>query len=264
MAALESTRPQPQHSGCHPLAGMLHHLQYMSSSRLLKTSRRYFHAFGFDKIRRSFPRIQPALRERVARLPGDAFRSRTIRWSNSAAVKSCASASLLVSVTGFLIWNFDSNSPSNEASQFGYYKVLQENAFESSNHITDLGSKPPPSNIAFTYPQLSEDKKTRLIILEPGEPDDELRCHLKHICSLQDHEYEALSYVWGVKSKTHAIECSGMKIQVTANLDAALRQLRSANRPRVLWIVAICINQDDKVERNRQVRIMQEIYANAT
>jgi hypothetical protein len=169
-----------------------------------------------------------------------------------------------VSLTCLLIWVAESSSPSNEAPQFGYYKVLQENALESSNRITILRRKPPPSNIIFTYPRLSEDEKTRLMILEPGELDDELECHLKHIRSLQDHEYEALSYVWGETSTKHVIQCSGTKIQITANLEGALRQLRYANRPRVLWVDAICINQDDKAERSRQVRIMQEIYANAT
>ena len=141
--------------------------------------------------------------------------------------------------------------------------MLQESAVESSNRITVLRSKLPPSNTTFAYPRLREDQKTRLMILEPGAPDDEFKCHLKHIHSLQDHEYEALSYVWGETSTSHVIQCSGMKIHITANLEGALRQLRYANKPRVLWVDAICINQNDKAERSRQVRIMQEIYANA-
>ncbi len=180
------------------------------------------------------------------------------------ALKSSASASLLVSLTGLLIWIAESSSPSNETSQVAYYKSLQEKALEGSNHIADLKRKPPPSSITFTYARLSEGEKTRLMVLEPGEPDDELRCHLKHICSLQDHDYEALSYVWGETSPKHLIQCSGTNIQITANLEDALRQLRYANRPRVLWVDAICINQGDKAERSRQVRIMQSIYANAT
>jgi hypothetical protein len=102
------------------------------------------------------------------------------------------------------------------------------------------------------------------MILEPGEPGDELKCHLKHIRSLQDHEYEALSYFWGETSGKHAIECSEMKIHITTNLEAALQQLRAANKPKVLWVDAICINQGDKAERNRRPSVVQEIYANVT
>jgi hypothetical protein len=50
---------------------------------------------------------------------------------------------------------------------------------------------------------------------------------------------------------------------ITSNLEAALQQLRLVDEPRVLWIDAICINQDDVHERSRQVWIMQEIYAKA-
>jgi len=108
--------------------------------------------------------------------------------------------------------------------------VLQEDALKSNDHhITDLSRKLFPSNIAVTYPRLSKDEKTRLLILKPGEPDDQLECHLKHVRSLQDHEYEALSYVWGETSTKHVMQCSGMKIHITANLDSALRQLRYVN-----------------------------------
>jgi Heterokaryon incompatibility protein (HET) len=59
------------------------------------------------------------------------------------------------------------------------------------------------------------------------------------------------------------MSCSGMKIQITVNLDAALRRLRLPDQPRLLWVDAICINQGDIIERSRQVRIMRDIYANA-
>lgn len=53
-------------------------------------------------------------------------------------------------------------------------------------------------------------------------------------------------------------------VEITANCDAALRRLRDLNEPRVLWIDAICINQEDQSERSLQIGIMQDIYANAT
>lgn len=122
---------------------------------------------------------------------------------------------------------------------------------------------PNGSLASFAYPHLSENEKTRILILEPGKFGDELKGSLKHVRSLQDHDYEALSYVWGETSGTHTMTCSGMEIQITANLDAALRALRFADKPRTLWVDAICINQKNVVERGRQVRDMQEIYANA-
>jgi len=51
---------------------------------------------------------------------------------------------------------------------------------------------------------------------------------------------------------------------VTANCEAALRRLRNANSKRILWVDAICINQDDPTERSQQVTLMRDIYRNAS
>jgi hypothetical protein len=50
---------------------------------------------------------------------------------------------------------------------------------------------------------------------------------------------------------------------VTSNLDVALRYLRLKDQPRVLWIDAICINQHNIQERNKQVAQMRSIYQSA-
>ena len=51
---------------------------------------------------------------------------------------------------------------------------------------------------------------------------------------------------------------------VRPNLASALKQLRYRDRPRYLWIDAICINQDDNNERNVQVALMGGIYSGAS
>lgn len=43
----------------------------------------------------------------------------------------------------------------------------------------------------------------------------------------------------------------------------ALRRLRLANRPRVLWIDAVCIDQANVAERNAQVLQMPVMYSRA-
>lgn len=47
------------------------------------------------------------------------------------------------------------------------------------------------------------------------------------------------------------------------NLNIALRHVRSPDKGRILWIDAICINQKDVEERNREVARMGEIYSKA-
>ena len=49
-------------------------------------------------------------------------------------------------------------------------------------------------------------------------------------------------------------------IYVTRSLYHALRYLRYKSQSRVLWIDAICVNQDDLKERSCQVQRMADIY----
>ncbi|UZP36922.1 hypothetical protein NXS19_004738 [Fusarium pseudograminearum] len=53
-------------------------------------------------------------------------------------------------------------------------------------------------------------------------------------------------------------------MQIASNLHQALLHLRHPRRARVLWIDALCINQDDSNERGQQVQLMRDIYAQAT
>lgn len=84
--------------------------------------------------------------------------------------------------------------------------------------------------------------------------------------------YEALSYSWGstVKCEIAYIELqetphscaipSQVTMELRPNLASALKHLRDSDKPRTLWVDAICINQKDDLERNRQVSLMRDIY----
>ncbi|EME39434.1 hypothetical protein DOTSEDRAFT_114076, partial [Dothistroma septosporum NZE10] len=90
----------------------------------------------------------------------------------------------------------------------------------------------------------------------------------------QPADYCALSYAWGPTSGdgshlTQKIICDGHSLPVTANLHAALKRIRQKTAeeqlPRTsLWVDALCINQRDADERNRQVAMMFRIYRNAS
>ena len=80
--------------------------------------------------------------------------------------------------------------------------------------------------------------------------------------------YEALSYHWGSGEATFKIKIytEGFPgtFPIRPNLHAALNQLRLPDKPRRLWIDAICINQNDNDELNAQVSIMADVYSKAT
>lgn len=76
--------------------------------------------------------------------------------------------------------------------------------------------------------------------------------------------YEALSYVWGSEEKPDCITINEHDLNITRNLYTALLHLRDHTCPRLIWIDAICINQDDKdKEKEEQIPLMPEIYARA-
>ena len=117
----------------------------------------------------------------------------------------------------------------------------------------------------------------RLLTVRQGSAGDMIECTLttrplkipESTFSI-DHAppYEALSYHWGTGEASFKIKIytEGFPgaFRVRPNLHAALNQLRLPDRPRRLWIDAICINQEDNDEKNSQVNLMAEVYSLAT
>jgi Heterokaryon incompatibility protein (HET) len=75
--------------------------------------------------------------------------------------------------------------------------------------------------------------------------------------------YVALSYTWGKEEPSATIQVDGQLVTVRENLEAALRYLQQSDRPTILWIDAICINQRNEAEKSHQVQMMCEIYKKA-
>lgn len=121
----------------------------------------------------------------------------------------------------------------------------------------------PLTTRPFCY-SLLRDAHIRLIHLRGCARNDGLSLQIQENVYLETAPvYEALSYTWGDSKKECSISCGSENIEVTANLAAALVQLRKPDTPRTLWIDQICINQDDVDERNEQVTLMGRIYSKA-
>lgn len=75
--------------------------------------------------------------------------------------------------------------------------------------------------------------------------------------------YKALSYVWGHPMFSTVVHTPDGFIPTTHNLADALYHLRHPCKDRNLWIDALCINQEDKLEGGHQVQGMAQVYARA-
>ncbi|KAM0145561.1 hypothetical protein ACHAPG_011563, partial [Botrytis cinerea] len=122
---------------------------------------------------------------------------------------------------------------------------------------------------SYTYSLLpASGDNIRLLRLLPSEDEAApLHCELRDY-SLQRstpriHLYEALSYVWGDPDITLPISVNKKQFQVTVNLHAALLRLRDHSFERIIWIDAICIDQNNNEERKQQVQLMARIYSTA-
>lgn len=105
--------------------------------------------------------------------------------------------------------------------------------------------------------------KIRLLELYSGKPNEPLRGYLRILefdKRRGDQPYEALSYAWGHVDRRRSMILNNKPFPITESLHQALQHLRSEVADRTIWIDAICINQNDKAERSKQVSIMGDIY----
>ena len=115
----------------------------------------------------------------------------------------------------------------------------------------------------FQYLSLVSDE-IRLLSLDPGSIDDTICCWIEHVSVGSMREYTALSYTWGTGVRSESITINNRySLSITANLKDALLHLRQETKSRKLWIDAVCINQENVVERNAHLSRMRDIYAQA-
>jgi hypothetical protein len=75
--------------------------------------------------------------------------------------------------------------------------------------------------------------------------------------------YDAVSYVWGDPHRLETIEIDQCILKITVSLHTALVHLRDPHFERVIWVDAVCINQDNLEERGNQIKSMPQIYGKA-
>ncbi|KAH9213872.1 heterokaryon incompatibility protein-domain-containing protein, partial [Leptodontidium sp. 2 PMI_412] len=135
------------------------------------------------------------------------------------------------------------------------------------NEATPDSHSPPPHELSPIYEQQLRDDQFRLLCLTAPESQDEpihvtLETHLD-----DDHpEYETLSYAWGGEdddsSRVRPVYVGKYwdVLLQTKNCWSLLQYLRPRRGIRLVWLDAICINQEDTSERQMQIVKMGTIY----
>jgi len=137
----------------------------------------------------------------------------------------------------------------------------------------------------YEYRRLSAPSETIRLLALNGKAETSLPC-IGHLLEASIHDlpaFEAVSYVWGsVRAKDFATllnqrvgkACSGIisypqrikysTLPLTSVQGHLLACLQRSSGWRLLWIDAICINQDDSSEKAAQIPLMGQIYSKAT
>ncbi|PQE05115.1 hypothetical protein CJF31_00006087 [Rutstroemia sp. NJR-2017a BVV2] len=110
----------------------------------------------------------------------------------------------------------------------------------------------------------------RIVEIDPVTTDSrsqQVSGRLIHVPRDKPPAYQALSYAWGRPSEREKgyILLNGIKHTVTKTLEAALRKLRheDGQKKLLIWVDALCINQNDLSEKAREVERMRPIYQRA-
>lgn len=104
----------------------------------------------------------------------------------------------------------------------------------------------------------------RLVKLLPSQKGsgDVIQCELQVNTLASKPKYEAISYTGSHETPSKPIQLDGKELLVRPIIYHALSTFQS-NKPRLLWIDSLCINLEDKEERNDQASMMSYIYSRA-
>ena len=119
----------------------------------------------------------------------------------------------------------------------------------------------------YQYQPLDDEAEhIRLLYLLPAETSADIRVNIVHTRLMKEDvpKYEALSYAWGEIDTPEVIyvgQKGDVTMAVTRSLYQALPYLRYRDQRRVLWVDAICVDQQNLKERGLQVERMGDIYS---
>ncbi|KAH6615369.1 hypothetical protein C7974DRAFT_64864 [Boeremia exigua] len=112
---------------------------------------------------------------------------------------------------------------------------------------------------------INGDRFRLMRLVSNADENAPLRCTLSRY-KLNETDFTAISYVWGPRPSRLSpflLEVNGTTISITESLWTCLHCLRRGACQDLLWADAVCIDQNDAVEKSIQVRRMGTLYSRA-
>lgn len=144
------------------------------------------------------------------------------------------------------------------------------------SRVNSEGNYDHQQNSSFKYPSINAETQVRLLRVKKMKHGSALGIKRSVECSLESFSFEdleqtgfhygALSYFWGratAEDDVHRIRVDGQDFYIRDNLWNFFICAAKRHKDQLLFIDAICVNQNDKSERSHQIQRMKEVYENA-
>ncbi|KAK4115532.1 hypothetical protein N656DRAFT_795261 [Canariomyces notabilis] len=129
---------------------------------------------------------------------------------------------------------------------------------------TALRRRLEPNAPLYRYQKITSPRTIRLLKIQPRLFGLSFSLVNYQLDTDNPASYEAVSYRWGSGERTRIVEIDGKVLPIPASAYDILWGRASVWRTRLMWIDAICINQDDKDDKNQQAGLMRDIYDRVT
>ncbi|KAG4422555.1 hypothetical protein IFR04_004324 [Cadophora malorum] len=126
--------------------------------------------------------------------------------------------------------------------------------------LTRFSNPNPP---VYEYSKLKKPDHIRLLLLHPRFGFRPVSGSIVDGPYMRLLFYEAISYTWGSPERSEEIMVDGCRMMITKSVYEVLATLTSQFLPQLLWIDAICIDQENDEEKEQQVPLMDKIYSSA-
>lgn len=118
--------------------------------------------------------------------------------------------------------------------------------------------------MVFAFQPLSAHRDSiRLVRVQGKDETGEVKCSVRN-ATLGEQQFWALSHVWGAACRTYRIKIDGETHWIRPNLWSFLTYASVHFKDIELWIDALCIDQENVLEKNQQIPLIGRIFAEAT
>ena len=122
------------------------------------------------------------------------------------------------------------------------------------------------NSATFAYSPLTHPNSIRILVLQPSPEPASILAGTLVQATLSELDidlirvYTALIYVSTSNEKSGHLCLGGAHVNITTDLEGALRHMRHDSLPHCIWVKQLCVNQADEMERASHAAIMDQIY----